>query len=125
MFQNFLSCKINLRVEGDDSNSMLNIREDLFPFCYHCSPFTNNSVKLFSSPTTHSYAASSAREQWFMVSILLFPTASKIYLKRQSKCNYQGKTLLGSVTVFSCLEEKKIPTLFLTSMARYVRTFAQ
>lgn len=79
-------------------------------FCCHCSPFTNNSVKLFSSPTTHSYAASSAREQWFMVRILLFPTASKIYLKRESKGNYLRLSPLDPV--FPCQAEKKAPRFF-------------
>lgn len=46
------------------------------------APLTNTSVKLLSSPTTHSYAASSARFVLLMVSVLRFPFASMMYLKK-------------------------------------------
>lgn len=43
-------------------------------------PLTKTSVKLFSSPTTHSYAASSDRLHLLIVSVRLLPTLSNTYL---------------------------------------------
>lgn len=43
-------------------------------------PLTKTSVKLFSSPTTHSYAASSDRLHLLMVRVRLLPTLSNTYL---------------------------------------------
>lgn len=48
-------------------------------------PWTKTSVKLFSSPTTHSYAASSARVHLLIVSLRIPPTLSKIYLTEREK----------------------------------------
>lgn len=52
---------------------------------HHQIPFTKSSVKLFSSPTMQVYAASSAREQLLIVRKRLFPTLSKMYLKKGGK----------------------------------------
>lgn len=51
----------------------------------HSVPWTKTSVKLFSSPTTHSYAASSARVHLLIVSLRIPPTLSKIYLTEREK----------------------------------------
>lgn len=52
------------------------------------APLMKISVKHFSSPTTHSYAASSARDVLLMVSVRTFPLVSMMYLKK-GKIDYK------------------------------------
>ena len=47
------------------------------------APLTNTSVKHLSSPTTHSYAASSARVVLLRVRVLTFPLDSMTYLNKK------------------------------------------
>lgn len=52
---------------------------------------TKTSVKLFSSPTTHSYAASSDRLHLLIVSVRLLPMLSKTYLDGEEEDNEGGE----------------------------------
>lgn len=62
---------------------------------------TNTSVKHLSSPTTHSYAASSARLVLLMVSVLIFPFASMIYLEtRQTEHSFTKPLACLGANVF-------------------------
>lgn len=76
-------------------------------------PWTKTSVKLFSSPITHSYAASSARVHLLIVSFRIPPTLSKIYLIEKERFTKHQKTIYKNCGS-SCkyYTKQSIPLLF-------------